>query len=347
MYACSPQAKAYAKSDGNQIHLSTSLEDISWLKEITEDNPSSFYDSDYVFSSSSIAVLIFCTFLWLNTLILIFTAQYVGRVYTWLKEQPKSLQDLYKASAIVLTFINLATLVGDLNIFIVFKDLGNYFTIKVLFTVLIIIVDISVSCINTLKHNHKRLLGIMHALALCQIIWFVHRLATDTIICVLIFIIAPAQMLGIITLILSTIVCAILFVSSLLKKGCKCRCSKEILSLLCTLLVAICAVGFIATVTLLFIALVDHGLQSAGIGGFILSLIPPTVVFVIGLCINREIAVNFYRNVLANSTTGSADTSINKADTPVNGTIKSEANETTHLIQRPVAIQKEDDEEEH
>ena len=114
--------------------------------------------------------------------------------------------------------------------------------------------------------------------------------------------------------------------------GCR-RCSKEVF---CTLLVAICTTGLIVTVTILFIALVDHGLQSAGMGGFILSIIPPTAIFVIGLCVNREIAVNFYRNVLASgSATGSVNAEVNlhAANTrPANVTVKN-ATETTTLIQ--------------
>ena len=56
----------------------------------------------------------------------------------------------------------------------------------------------------------------MHVLALCQFVWFVHRLATDAIISTIVFAIAPTQTLGLITLLLSMIVCAVIFVSSLL-----------------------------------------------------------------------------------------------------------------------------------
>ena len=66
----------------------------------------------------------------------------------------------------------------------------------------------------------------------------------------------------------------------------------------------------------------------------------------IGLCVNRKIAVNFYHKVLTStSTTGSPDI---VADPPLaNGTINNEANETTPLNQRSVAIDMEDNEEEH
>ena len=185
MYTHSVQAKGYAKSsDGNQIMNFTSLEDISWLME-ANNHANDDYDA---FPLSSVAVLIFCTFLWLNTLVLIFTMLNIDKVYTWLEEQCKSWKDMYKASAGVLTFINLAAFGSDLSFFVIYFSNRKFFTysiIKLPFVVMIIVLDLLVSCRSTLKHNKKRLYGILHALALCQIIWFGHRVATDAIISVI------------------------------------------------------------------------------------------------------------------------------------------------------------------
>ena len=196
------QAKTYAKSDGNQIinFTTLSLEDISWLMEI--DN-----SDDYMyglFSPSVVAALIFCTFFWLNTLILIFTVLNTDKVYAWIEEQHKSWKNIYKASAGVLTFINLAIFATDLINYVIAIDveiydrssLCIYITIKLLLVVMVAILNLLVSFRSTLKHNKKRLHKIMHALALCQIIWFGHRVATDAIISVIAFVIAPAQTLG-------------------------------------------------------------------------------------------------------------------------------------------------------
>ena len=306
--------------------------------EIVEpDNHSDFqYDN---LPSSSVAALIFCTFFWLNILILIFTVLNMDKIYSWLEEQRENLKDLYKASASVLTFTNLAAFGCDLTIIHNYYYTSGHITyliIKLLLVVLIIIIDLVVSCLSTSKHNKKKLHGIMHALALCQIIWFVHRLATDAIISVIAFVIAPVQTLGAVTLLLSTVVCAILFVLSMVKKSCRYRCSsKEILPLICTLLIAICTIGLIVTVTLLFIALVSHGLHSAGIGGFILSLVPPTAIFVIGLCVNRKIVANFYHSVFASNSALNTEAVSHAADAPTNVTIKSQVNETTPLTKHP------------
>ena len=352
------QAKAYSMNGDNPVQ--GKLDDISWMKD-----KCCFYDNNLAVSmlhnnsfsnSQTAAVLIFFTYLLLNILILTLTALYLGKIFSWI-ERPQHkyyLKDLYKASATVLMFINLATFGSDILSYILF---GGYFTyqvliVKLLLVILIFILDIVVSCFYTFKYAYKW--KIMHALALCQIVWFVHRLATDAIISIIAFVIAPAQTLGLITLLLSIIICAVLFVSSLLQKcqACctsRCTCERKTLpAMFCTFLIALCTVGLVTTVTLLFIVLVENGLQSAGVGGFILSLIPPTTIFVIaiGLCFNCRIAVNFFCKVLTSSSviTGSFDT--NKADAPANGTVNSQADETTPLNQRSVAINKEDSEDE-
>ena len=354
------QANAYVRNEG--IPVQEKLEDISWIKDVTNSDLILQYS---VFMPSTVAGLIFCAYIFLNILILIFTVLNLGKVFEWIKQpQHKHLKDLYKASAIVLTFVNFAAfadvIIPIYNIIYITQFLfyyGDsspyliYLLLKLILVLLIFIIDISVSCFNTCKYGCECSKA-MHALALCQIIWFVHRLATDAIISIIEFVIAPAQTLGMVTLLLSTVVCAILFVSALLKKcqaGCNCKscsCTESgtsfISTICCTFLIAICTVGFIITVTLLFIALVNNGLQSAGIGGFILSLIPPTAVFVIGLCVSREKAVKIYRNVLpSHSTTDSADAKV--ADTPTD--INIQTNKYTKLVQTSVAIDMEGHEE--
>ena len=282
---------------------STGLEDISWLMEI---------DKDYPFSSLSAAVLIFCVYLMLNILILIFTMLNIDKLYTWIKEQRESWKDLYKASAGVLTFINLAAFGGDLYCVIMIEraaiydkvSFSSFLAVKLLLVVIIIILELVISCISTLKH--RSMYGIIHALALCQIVWFGHRIATDAIIFVIAFIIAPAQTLGTATLLLSTIACMILFVSSLLHNHHQCS-NKVVVG---TVLIGICTIVIIVIVTILFIVLVDNGLQSAGIGGFFLSIVPPMIIFVIGLCVNRDIISHKFK-IFA----------INEEVAPINATI--------------------------
>lgn len=180
----------------------------------------------------------------------------------------------------------------------------------------------------------------MHALALCQFVWFVHRLATDAIISTILFAIAPAQTLGLITLLLSMIICAVIFVSSLLQQclACtsRCTCTRErkiVTTMFCSFLIALCSVALIFTVTLLFIAFVENGLQSTGVGGFVLSLLPPIIVSVLGLIINRKVVLNFFRKVLTSSSimTGTTTSDVDESVIPADGNINGQADKTDSL----------------
>ena len=111
------QAKAYIESSKPER-----LGDISRIKDVGSgacistmtQTSSSFLVSNY-FSPLITAILIFCTYLFLNVLILLFTVLYLGKVFRWIEQpQHKKLKDLYKASAIVLSFINLGTLMYDI-----------------------------------------------------------------------------------------------------------------------------------------------------------------------------------------------------------------------------------------
>ena len=56
----------------------------------------------------------------------------------------------------------------------------------------------------------------------------------------------------------------------------------------CVAFNGILVTGVLITITLLFIVLVDNGLKSAGMGGLILSLVPPMTVFGIGIFVNKN-----------------------------------------------------------
>ena len=348
------QAKTYIESSK-----------LTWIEESDFYECSLFSHPDRNFISSSFtAKLIFCTYLFLNTLILLFTVLFFDKVFSWIEQpQHKKLKELLKASAIVLTIVNLGTFLNDTiahtfyslshtqdSIPLTAIDCGIYLILKIVLVFLIFIFDITVSCFNTCTKHYYGCSSAMYALAFCQIIWFMHRLATDIVIFVIAFTVAPAQALGMVTLIICTIVCAVLFVSLLLKKckdGCNCRnctCNRNTFrTVCCTFLIATCTVGLIFTVTLLFIILVDNGLQSAGIGGFILSLVPPTAVFVIGLCINREFAINFYRNVLTSNGPGMnfRSATLSEEDAPTDEDVNTQTNKYTQLVQTSVAIDME------
>ena len=364
------QAKAYAKSDGNPT-AQTNLEDISWLEDVYQCQMLDSTESGF-FTRLTTARLIFSIFVLLNLLILVLSLLYLPKAFSWINSESrnKDLKDLYKASAFVFGIINLVMFITDIVLYFI-DDIdyrAYYFIAKLFFGLLIFIVDIILSyyTIVTVKtdnteSDNKCCVNFVGVLALCHILWFMHRVATDIVMFVIVFIIVPAQTLGIIALILLTIVCAILFVSSLLNlrreegiRSCQSLVQvikkREIRSYKC--IVHILNLGLLSMVTLLFIALVGNGLQAAGLGGFILSATPPTIIFVIGLYVTSDIAIEWLRKVLTNSTTfgspNSTTPSSSNSDTPgspintgnsIKGNVRegtsenpTAANETTLLI---------------
>ena len=115
------------------------LDDISYLKD-----KCSFYDlnnsagslvHDNSFSNSrTTAILIFVTYLLLNVLILILTMLYLDKVFSWIEQpQRNHLKDLYKASAIVLVFINPVSFGSDILLHIFFWWLFHLSHYKIVF----------------------------------------------------------------------------------------------------------------------------------------------------------------------------------------------------------------------
>ena len=249
-------------------------------------------------------ILVLGIFYFSNLLVLTSTLLHFRKVFLWLQRQKKQIKTLYKASATVLTCVNIIALISDLSIIIhhgIRSAAGPYpdhsstiaaVCIKIPLVVFILILETPVVCfnthlLNTANQPNSRCQRFSHAFALCQIIWFVHRLVNDAIISVIFFVLAPAQTLGIVTLLLATIASAITFIAVLIHnfKGYN---KKMCTFMICVTLNGLIICGLLLAVTLLFIVLVNNGLKSAGMGGLILSLVPPLAVFIIGLIINQK-----------------------------------------------------------
>ena len=159
-----------------------------------------------------VAILIFCIFILSNLLFLSAVILYFRTMFLWLQQQGKHTKTLYKASGIVLTCVNIIVLISDVTF--VIRDtmndtddgpmlsivLGFIACAKAPLVLFILIIETPLVCFNTRGVTvdnvlHKKRYRIAHAFALCQIIWFGHRLVTDAIISIVFFIIAPAQTL--------------------------------------------------------------------------------------------------------------------------------------------------------
>ena len=251
----------------------------------------------------STSILLMCAFILANLLIMIVALLCFDDVFLWLQNGDK-LRSLYVASGIVLAIVNLGTFICEivlLNQFIAHPTISMYYVaVKLPLMVLAFTVEIVTISYNTYKHQPMKCLHwLAHSFACAHILWFIHRLVTDAIISITSFIIAPAQTLGILTLILSTVACMIIFVAYVVHKGCGGHCNRRSsLPLLSAVIIGITTCGLVFIFTLLFIAFVDNGLKSTGIGGFILSLIPPLIIFIAGLFVEWNYIPHFsYDNI--------------------------------------------------
>ena len=287
------QAKAYARAHGRPYE---------WLDKdrfaVISPTDGSDQDASMLISPATTSVLLMCAFLLANLLLMMVTIMNFDDIHLWLRRGSKS-RALYKASGIVLAMFNLATFTFEiilLNRFISDLSIPFYYVSAVKLPLMIIVFTVEIVTVsyNTYKHRPMKCLPwIAHTFASCHILWFVHRVVTDAIISITSFIVAPAQTLGVLTLILSTIACVTAFVAYLIHRGLSGLNRRTCLAMLGGVVVGVTTCGLVFIFTLLFIALVDNGLKSTGIGGFILSLIPPTIIFVASLLVEWRLSTPY------------------------------------------------------
>ena len=291
------QAKAYARNTGEKLEMDRSSVTESDCYRLTL----SLIDPNNVW------ILFLCVFIISNLLVLTSILFNFHRLLLWLQRQENQAKFniLYKASIIVLPCVSILVFLADIVVITeylrldfdvdiddefegIFDILFLILPVKVPLVLLLLCLETPVVCFYTHRVNQtskQRCYQIAHAFALCQIIWFVHRLVNDAIISVVFFVLAPAQTLAIITLILSTIGSTIAFVAIIIYKGCS---KKLYSSICCAIFNGLMISGLLFVITLLYIVFVDNGLKSAGIGGHILSLIPPLLATVLGYTIKEK-----------------------------------------------------------
>ena len=162
------------------------------------------------------------------------------------------------------------------------------------------------------KLERKRLwcAVVLYTLATCHILWFIHRVTLNLIVAMYYIAVAPVQTLAAITLIYSVIFCTIVYVAynfiSWKDVGCKSlpnpstgtetplapRKKRLIIFLVfcgtaCNLFVVLLVycgiIGILICLTRIFNEMVDNGLTSSGLGSVLLSLVAPTIVFIVTL----------------------------------------------------------------
>ena len=144
--------------------------------------------------------------------------------------------------------------------------------------------------------SHRHVLRVIHTLAWCQLVWFLHRVGCNLLVAIFFIAIAPAQTLAAITLLYSVLVCTILYIAYNINSFRKYqRCCKRKCKLFLAFVLYLLTVAFISLLTLIFNDLAENGLTSSGLGSIILSLVAPTIVFIITLKLKQQLASLFKR----------------------------------------------------
>ena len=129
---------------------------------------------------------------------------------------------------------------------------------------------------------------VIHTLAICNILWFLHRVGCGLLVAIFFIALAPAQTLAAISMIFLVIIYTIIYVAyNIYYIGKMKCCTKESWKTAGELFVLfvfyLCIVSTLVCLTILFNELAVNGLTSSGLGSVVLSLVAPTVVFIITL----------------------------------------------------------------
>ena len=266
-----------------------------------------------------------------NTLLFILSLRYFHHAFNWLLKKERVKNSFFLSSIVVLGIINVSIVCW--NTTSIHMASYTFSSEKVraalVFNLLTAVMPMLEFVWITFKmcQYHNPQLSYYSMIAIFPIVLFAHRLLIDFIISVILFIIAPAQTIGIITLLLFTIFSAIIFLAQLYSIKCHCNWT-TVSSLIFILVIGTISVVLVMMITLLYITFVENGLQSSGMGGFILSLIPTITGVIIGVYINRQTLDGFYKwcRSTSNSESDSTTTNDEQVDAAADGNI----NEGTH-----------------
>ena len=172
------QAKAYARTNGapyDKQEMDRSLVYHSGLY-LWECHATASTRLSPLINPLNTWILIMCIFILSNILILTSTVLYFRKIFLWLQQKQQQMKILDRASAIVLTVVNMGALISD--ILFIIRDIPEdnltvlgispWFILpaKIPLVLLILILETPVACFNTHKlnqANNKRQYRIAHA----------------------------------------------------------------------------------------------------------------------------------------------------------------------------------------
>lgn len=154
--------------------------------------------------------------------------------------------------------------------------------------------------------SNRYVLKAIHTLAFCQVLWFLHRVGCNLLVSIFFIALAPTQTIAALLLIYFTVFCSILYVAYVIYSCTIIECErkkvpsnlKKIFKLILVSLFYLLVITFLIFFTLLYVELAENGLTSSGLGNVILSLVAPTIVFIVTLKIKRELEFYYKPSVL-------------------------------------------------
>ena len=152
-----------------------------------------------------------------------------------------------------------------------------------------------------LGYSNRYLMRALHTLAMCQILWFLHRIGISFLVAAYFVALAPAQTLAAISLIYFVIIWTVIYVTMNLHyiKKIKKRSCILICKLIVLFLLYFAVVIILIFLTIMFNKLGKNGLTSSGLGSVIISLLAPTIVFIITLKLKKLFDKYFASDSLA------------------------------------------------
>ena len=142
-----------------------------------------------------------------------------------------------------------------------------------------------------LKHCCSRwYCRLLHTIVLCNILWFIHELVSTSSVVAFMVVSNPPVMVTTLTLMIFLFVCVLLMIYTIMfrviRRPAKCSCNYILKIFFHTIFSLIAWIGIMILLvffTLIYFVFLDYGLNYSTAVGFILSAIPPMMVFVLTL----------------------------------------------------------------
>ncbi len=195
----------------------------------------------------------------------------------------------------VIMVVNCVLLLSDTILIFISKRYSIYFMLNVIIIFLFVPAQFCVvsCCLNNEKNcniSNECFVRVPHSFALCNMIWFAHRVTNCFFVSIYFVAIAPSQTFAVISLLIFIITIAIIGITSvvyLCSKDNTKMCPKICNSITIVLLV-ISVITTWVFFTIICVDLTQHGLSVSHVGSIFISMLIPTLILGLSIAIKRH-----------------------------------------------------------